>query len=203
MDKMAPAKRGGAILLHLSDGSLLRLSPDAVVELGIAVGKELSEAELAALDARRVSEQTRKSAVNIISVTSVSCAELRRRLLRKGYPESECDAAVEWLCDMGVVDDAAFAAGLAAKYAAAGVSLRAAGQKMREKGLPRETVEEALAEYPEPDAAIDRAVEKALRGEIPTREQAAKLTASLARKGFRYEDIRAALRRHGTEDDDA
>ncbi|MBQ3095901.1 MAG: regulatory protein RecX [Clostridia bacterium] len=199
---MSPAKRGGAILLHLSDGSVTRLSPSAVVELGITAGCEIGEEMRSEIDALRISEQTRRSAVNIISVTSVSASELKKRLLRKGYPEGECEAAVGWLCDLGVLDDAVFAEGLAAKYAEAGVSLRAAAEKMREKGLPREQIEAALAEYPAPDAALDRLVEKALRGRAPDREGQAKLIASLARKGFRYEDIRAALRRVDPEGED-
>ena len=202
VDKMSPAKRGGAILLHLSDGSVTRLSPSAVVELGITAGCEIGEEMRSEIDALRISEQTRRSAVNIISVTSVSASELKKRLLRKGYPEGECEAAVGWLCDLGVLDDAVFAERLAAKYAEAGVSLRAAAEKMREKGLPREQIEAALAEYPAPDAALDRLVEKALRGRAPDREGQAKLIASLARKGFRYEDIRAALRRADPEGED-
>lgn len=199
VDKMSPAKRGGAILLHLSDGSVTRLSPSAVVELGITVGCEIGEEMRAEIDALRISEQTRKTAVNIISVTSVSTSELKKRLLRKGYPEGECEAAVGWLCDLGVLDDVVFAEGLAAKYAEAGVSLRAAAEKMREKGVPRDLIEAALAEYPAPDDALDRLVEKALRGRGSSREMQAKVIASLARKGFRYEDIRAALRRADPE----
>lgn len=199
VDKMSPAKRGGAILLHLSDGSVTRLSPSAVVELGITVGCEIGEEMCAEIDALRISEQTRKTAVNIISVTSVSTSELKKRLLRKGYPEGECEAAVGWLCDLGVLDDVVFAEGLAAKYAEAGVSLRAAAEKMREKGVPRDLIEAALAEYPAPDDALDRLVEKALRGRGSSREAQAKVIASLARKGFRYEDIRAALRRADPE----
>ena len=199
VDKMSPAKRGGAILLHLSDGSVTRLSPSTVVELGITVGCEIGEEMRAEIDALRISEQTRKTAVNIISVTSVSTSELKKRLLRKGYPEGECEAAVGWLCDLGVLDDAVFAEGLAAKYAEAGVSLRAAAEKMREKGVPRDLIEAALAEYPAPDDALDRLVEKALRGRGSSREMQAKVIASLARKGFRYEDIRAALRRADPE----
>ncbi|MBR6555829.1 MAG: regulatory protein RecX [Clostridia bacterium] len=195
VDKMSPAKRGGAILLHLSDGSVTRLSPSAVVELGITAGCEIGEEMRAEIDALRISEQTRKTAVNIISVTSVSSAELKKRLLRKGYPEGECEAAVGWLCDLGVLDDAVFAEGLAAKYADAGTSLRAAAEKMREKGVPRDLIEAALADYPDPDGALDHLVAKALRGREPGRETQAKIIASLARKGFRYEDIRAALRR--------
>ena len=51
-------------------------------------------------------------------------------------------------------------------------------------------------------AQLDDIVEKALRGRAPDREGQAKLIASLARKGFRYEDIRAALCRVDPEGED-
>lgn len=199
VEKIAPAKRGGALLVHLSDQSLVRLSAEAVLELGLKVGDELDAAALERVSAVALTERVRKSALGMISVVALSTAELCRRLERKGYPQAEAEAAVKWLESMGVLDDRAYAEGLAAKYAAAGVSRRACAQKMREKGVERELIDGALESYPEPDAALDRLVQKALRGRTPDRETQQKLVASLARKGFCYEDIRAALRRVGQE----
>lgn len=198
VDAVKPARRGGLMVVSLSDGSLVRLSPDAVVALGIVPGCEVTEALSEEMEATRVSEAVRRTAANIVSACPVSTAELTRRLVRKGYPEGESAAAAEWLVSLGVLDDEAYAAALVEKYARQGLSRRAAAAKLAEKGVPRDLAEEAMAAFPDQrDALVRLILQKGLPAD---REGQAKLTAALARRGFGYEEIRAALRIAGGED---
>ena len=60
----------------------------------------------------------------------------------------------------------------------------------------------ALEAMETPDAAIDAFLAKKLRGADPSDPKALKRAAdALARRGFRWEDIKDALRRHGAEED--
>lgn len=202
IDRIHPAKRDGLMVVALDDGRLLRLSPDAVLAHRLSPGEEIPQARIDELSAVCLSEQTRRTAAAIVSAVPVTRAELVKRLIRKGCPAGEAEAARDWLCDLGVLDDAAFARSLVGQSAARGDSLRACRERLREKGVPPELIEETTADYPCQDAALDALVAKKLRGAAPDRQTAAKLTASLARKGFTYEEIRAALRRARAEADD-
>ena len=68
--------------------------------------------------------------------------------------------------------------------------------------MPREHWDAALETMDSPEAAIDAFLAKKLLGADPSDPRALKRAAdALARRGFRWEDIKDALRRYGAEED--
>jgi regulatory protein len=128
---------------------------------------------------------------------------LRRKVMRaraRGADKDfDSDAAIEVvvarMIDAGLVDDGAYARGLAQSLHRRGMPLRAIAQRLRTKGVPREAIEEALARVrdAEPDADLVAAWAHARRKRLgPFRDEDARAErrqrdlASLARAGFSY-----------------
>ncbi|MBQ8137651.1 MAG: regulatory protein RecX [Clostridia bacterium] len=91
-------------------------------------------------------------------------AELKRTLLRYGYPEEICEEALEQMRDAGIVSDRRYADGLVRQKSASmgrGKMLYA----MRQRGVDAETAESALGAFLEEDeaAAAEKCASRMLR----------------------------------------
>jgi regulatory protein len=159
-----------------------------------------------------MAEKTAKeAAVEMLARREHGVAELRRKLVAKGFGAAEAGAAVAGLQEKGLVDDARYAAARV-RYRA-GVSRWGAGkirQELLAVGIGKEVVEAALREEGVDFAA---AAKKALgvgrgalgkaegrgpkaTGEESRQERAArrqKALAKLLRRGFSYAEALAAL----------
>ena len=74
-------------------------------------------------------------------------------------------------------------------------------QKLYEKRVPRELWDEALAEIPPQDDAIDTFLQRRFRGKTPDRLECKRATDALLRRGHSWEDIRRALSRYASEEE--
>ena len=68
--------------------------------------------------------------------------------------------------------------------------------------MPRDCWRQALAQLEGPEEAIDRLIEKKLRGDAPDRKEYQRVSAFLARRGFSWDEIRAGLNRYGARIED-
>jgi regulatory protein len=137
----------------------------------------------------------------MLEARSRGVAELRRRLILKGEPEAEVDAAIERLRANGVLDDANFARQLTrSKALGAGFSRRRIQQELSKRGVAREISAEAIEEVfddegVDEEASIERVARKKLRMltkvDEPTRKR--RLYAFLARRGYDSEDIKRVM----------
>ena len=187
--------------LRLDNGTTLKVYPSVIAEMGLYPGQELPEAAMASLLDACGAASAKERAVRIISSASVSARELEERLVRKGEDAEHSRAAVQWLTDLRLLDDRQLAAqvvrnGLAKGYGAARIR-----QMLYEKRVPRELWDEALAELPSQDGAIDDFLRRRFRGKAPDRAECKRATDALLRRGHRWEDIRRALERYAPEED--
>ena len=60
------------------------------------------------------------------------------------------------------------------------------------KNSPKELWEEAMAEMPETDAALERLIRSKLR-DPSDRDEVRKVTAAMVRRGFSWDEIRRAI----------
>ena len=93
------------------------------------------------------------------------------------------------------MDDAAYAGVIARHYAAMGYGPGRVRQELQRRGVPRDLWEDALAQLPDPEEAIDKFLAAKLRGKTPDRATLQRLSAALQRRGFQWQDIRPALAR--------
>lgn len=186
---------GSRCMLWFDDGSKMRLPTALVGDLCLYGGKELSEEELSEMmdAARRASAKDR--ALRIVSTTAVSKRELTRRLKMRGETEADAEAAVEWLSGLGAVDDRAMAKRVVESALRKGYGESHIRQELYAKGIPKEFWEEALSDLPDMSEAIDRYLEKKLRGDIDETD-IKRAADGLLRRGHNWGDISRALGRY-------
>ena len=210
ISKLSPSPRAeGRWLCQLEDGTLLTIGEGEVVAFGLATGVELDGETLEALAAAARLTRAKEKALELLAARPLSRKELVDRLTaRPRNPEKKplCDAgtagqAADWLEGLGYLDDGQYARMVAEHCAAKGWGPARAREELYRRGVPREHWDAALADMDDPAEAIDAFLRKKLRGEELSDPRARKRASdALARRGFRWEDIAAGLRRYGAED---
>ena len=187
---------GSRVTLWFDDGTKMKVATRVVTERGLYQGMELTEEDLAELlgQARKASAKDR--AVRIVSTTAISERELKRRLVRRGEQAEDAGEAVEWLRELGALDDEAMARRIVQRCVDKGYGRDRIRQELYRKGIPRQYWEEALADLPDMSEAIDRFVAQRLRGKEPDQKELNRLIAALQRRGHGWEAIHAALGRY-------
>jgi regulatory protein len=139
--------------------------------------------------------------LRLLTQRARSRAELAGALAKRGVPADAAERVLDRFVEVGLIDDAALAAGYAqAQHDQRGLSRRALAGKLRQRGLADQT-EAALAGI---DANDERArarelVSKRIRSlvGVPPDVQARRLVGLLARKGYpsglAYAVVREAL----------
>lgn len=187
---------GSRVTLWFDDGTRMKVSTDVVVHYGLYQGMELSEDELAQLLEGAQKASAKNRAVRIVSATSVSEKELRRRLVQKGERPEDAGEAVEWLRELGVVDDEAMAKRIVARSVEKGYGEARIRQELYQKGIPKQYWDEALKELPDMTDAIERFAAQRLRGKNPDQKELKRVTDALLRRGHSWSDISPVLRKY-------
>lgn len=139
--------------------------------------------------------------LRLLTQRARSRAELAKALAKRGVPDDAATRVLDRFVEVGLIDDAALAAGLAqAQHRERGLARRAVAAKLRERGLGDE-VEAALTGIDSDDerARAAELVQKRLRSltGLPPDVQARRLVGLLARKGYSsglaYAVVREAL----------
>lgn len=182
--------------LHLSDGSVLKAQDYVIAEMGLFPGLELDEAGMERLQAALGLASAKNRAVRIVSATGISKGELERRLTQKGEAPDDARAAVEWLSELELLDDARTAEQLVRSAVAKGYGKARIRQILFEKRIPEEYWEDALALVPDMQDAVDQFLSRRLRGRDPDEKELKRVIDALLRRGHSWQDIRAGLRRY-------
>lgn len=213
--KLAPSQRvEGRWLLHLEDGSILRVGENEVVSFALYAGMELSPETLEALKEAAGMAALREKALKALSLRPLSRKELLRKLTARPrvkpgeeIPEpvdpEKAEAVADWLEKLGYLNDGEYARAVARHYAAKGYGARKLRDELFRRGVPRDLWNQALEEVEDPSEEIDRFIAKKMRGEDPRDQKALKRTSdALARRGYGWEEIREGLLRYGADQDD-
>lgn len=222
IEKLEPSQhRQGRWLVWLDDASIVRVGEGDVVSLGLYAGKELSGAEGEALMAAGERSRLMERAVGLLAQRPMSRRELLDRLCapprqkREKYPYDKLDDGpgpellqaqrealreraedvADRLENLGLLNDGEYARTVVRHYAAKGYGPRKIRDELYRRGVPREFWEEAMEER-EPDGdQVLALVRRKLRDAEPTRENLKKVSDWLARRGYGWEEISAALDR--------
>ena len=128
--------------------------------------------------------------------------ELRDKLRQKGVSQADIDAVTALCLDYGFVNDEEYAGQIARHYSAMGYGPGRVRTELNRRGVPKELWDEALSELPEDTDTIDRLLAARLRGrDASDRRERDKAAAALFRRGFSWEEIRAAMNRYGVDDE--
>lgn len=120
-----------------------------------------------------------------------SIGELREKLLNKEVENSIVDEAIFYFIDNKYLNDEEYARNYvenALKYKAYGkFKIK---QKLREKKVPSEIIEDVLGNIDSTDEALEKAFQSKSRGlDLKDRKDKEKLVRRLASRGFAFDDI--------------
>lgn len=191
-----PPVRGGRFTVVLEDGRRLRLERSVVEEFGLFPGREVDGETLLRVREANAHASAKARAVRIVSASNVSRRELRRRLLEKGEDAEMADEAVAWLSELNLLDDAQTARQLVQSAVRKGYGPARIRQILYQKGIDRSLWDEAMADLPPMDGAIDRFLAARFGGGKPDEREVKRAADALLRRGHSWSDIRPALRHY-------
>ena len=182
--------------LHLSDGTVIRTQDYVIADLGLYPGSQLDEEKMKQLQDAVGLASAKNRAVRIVSAAGVSKKELECRLTRKGETEQDAKAAVAWLSELELLDDAKTAEQLVRSAVHKGYGKSRIRQILYEKRIPEEYWEQALEQVPDMDDAVDKFLNQRLKGRQPDQKELKRTIDALLRRGHSWSDIRSGLRRY-------
>lgn len=198
ISKLSASKhKKGRILVQLEGGELLRVGEREVAVFGLYAGKELTAEERSALEQAARESGLKDRALSLLTARPLSRKELIDRLIeRADATEKEAEAVADELERLGLLNDRTYAETLVRHYSAKGYGPYRLREELRRRGVPRAYWDEALDNLDDPAEAIDALLRQKLRGRTADRKELKRASDYLARKGYSWNDISAALRRY-------
>ena len=187
----------GCMRVAFDDAPSLRIRKCHYAKLPLEEGDEIDPEEYVNRVASLQFADAYESALTSLDASARTASEIDRSLRMKGFVAPVAEAVVERLKENGLIDDQRLAARLAETQLTKPVGLYAMKRKLRAKGVSDEDAAEALESFDDDQqrAAAIQAARKLLRRyeELPARECRGKLSQALARRGFSWDAVSAAV----------
>lgn len=195
VEKIQPSRhKKGRILLFLEDGSLLKITEQELLDFGLRPGDQLDEEVLTRLRASAAGSDARAQAAAMIGRRAMSRRDLEQKLRDKGASAGDAAYAAEWLEAIGALNDADYAALLVRHYAGLGYGPARYRDELRRHGIDRDLWEDAVAQAPDSGELAEQYLRDRFREKAPDEQERKRAAAALARRGFSWGDVKAALR---------
>lgn len=178
--------------LLFDNGTELKTTLSVITDRFLHAGAELNDDEYRELCAASSLSLCKMRALRIINTRTMSRKEMSDRLREKGEMPENAELCADWLCDMGLIDDAQYAGSVVRHYAAKGYGVSRIKSELNRHGVARELWDEALLQMPEQDDYMLRFLSSRLN-DPDDKAQVKKVTDALFRKGYTWEQIRHAL----------
>ena len=190
---------GEGCTVLLSSGGAVKTTLAVAAEMSIYSGRELDDGEERELLDKSALARARERAMRIISARPMSERELYDRLVEKGETERNAADCVAWLKELHFLSDEEYAGMIVRHYAQKGYGRRRVRDELYRRKVPRSLWDAALDELPEQDEMIDRLLRSRIKSERPDRAELKKASDALLRRGFSWEEIRAAINRFNSD----
>ncbi len=191
-------KRAGRVSIFVDGKYSFGLSDNALLDSKLFVGQELSEREIKQLRQSADEDKIYGNAMRYAAMRLRSRWEIEQYLVRKKCPAPLAESILSKLSEIGLIDDAAFArAWIQNRKLLKPTSRRTILQELHGKRVSEAAIEQAFANEPNDDEAALKQLITKKRAHYPDDQ---KLMQFLARRGFRYEDIKRALTYPGVEE---
>lgn len=201
VQKLEPSRhvRGRFLVWFEGETDPLKVTENEVVTFALVPGRTLEEEELGRLKEAGGLSSAKARGARMLGERPLSRRELTRRLVEKGETPEHAQAAVDWLEELGALNELEYARSIVRHYTARGYGAQKLRQEFQRRGVPREIWDQALEEQSDPVDRVVSFLEKKLRGQTQDPKLLKRATDALLRRGFRWEEIRAGLSRYGTE----
>ena len=186
--------------LVFDDGTELKTTLGIITERFIHSGMDFDEDAYNELVSACTLALAKARALRIINARPMSREELRKRLVEKGETPENAEECAEWLCQMGLINDAEYAGSVVRHCAAKGYGASRIKQELRRHGVSRELWDEAMEQMPEQDEYLARFLRSRL-SDPGDRAQVKKVSDALFRRGYSWDQIKHALNEFDTQGD--
>lgn len=192
----------GRFTVSFDSGEEIKSTLNIVTDFRIFSGKDMDEQELSEFKQQSSRALTRERALEVLSRRPmISCRELSDKLKRSGLEESACQDCIRWLCERGFLNDAVYAEAVVRHYASKGYGKGRITAEFAKRGIPRDYWDEALEALPEADDKLDSFISSHLKDSSDP-EQIRKISNTLFRRGYSWEQIKSALNRFNADTED-
>jgi len=200
-------KQRGTVRVELEDEPALRIPPPLFRERPLRAGDELDVAKHVEWMGERGYRFALDTAVAYLAARPRTAHEIDARLEQAGYGEATRERVAARLVEAGYLNDAEFASRWALSRSSRALGSRRIAQELQKKGVDRDTIASALSQVDEEEELRTAAAhaEKLLartRGN-DERDVRRKVQAALARRGYNWDVVRAAMERAGAEAEEA
>ncbi len=193
------ARRGKKFVVHFEEGTDILLTREVIVDFGLRRNDELDAARVREITEAQSYHDAYAAAIRLLNYRMRTEKEIARRLEKKGFPAQIAERVIQKLSGFGLLNDSAFAdAYIADRCASKPVGKRELVQRLREKGLSKETISGALASVESDEKQYElacAAAEKKMRSlsRYAAKEKQEKLVAFLMRRGFEWTVVRKVV----------
>ncbi|MDB5170299.1 MAG: regulatory protein RecX [Candidatus Saccharibacteria bacterium] len=192
-------KRSNRYSVFVDEQYSFSLSESALLESGLASGRELTFAEVDDYKRLSADDKVYNLALRYVAMRPRSAWELSTYLQRKDAPESLTESIIQKLTDLDLLNDGKFAASFVHnRQLLRPTSRRKLILELKQKRIAEEHIQSALEqnELSEADSLEQVIIKKRRQSKY---QDDNKLMQYLARQGFGYGDIKSALAKN--EDD--
>ncbi len=192
-----PAKNKKNRVFVYLDGKLAGMLDDlSVKNKQYCVGEEISGPRLQFLQGQLEINRGLGTAYRIIKYRPRSEKEIRNRLQKHGFGDTQIDQVIEKLKEQHLLDDQKFAEFWTDQRTAFSPRSRwLVSRELGQKGIDKEIIEQAVGDIDEDSAAYDLAYKKAVKTNIDDYEIfRRRIGAFLQRRGFSYAVINRTVK---------
>jgi regulatory protein len=194
-------KRQGRYSVFVDGTYGFSLSDGALLDSGLTLGKEIDEAELAALKQASADDKLYNSALGYATLRPRSRWEMEEYFRRKKASPDAIQKILNKLSNIGMLDDEGFARSwVANRRLLKKTSKRRLQQELRTKRVAEDIITRVLAEDGTDEQTVLAELIAVKRRQSRYRDDQ-KLMQYLAGQGFGYGDIKAALEAAGAPED--
>jgi len=193
-----------SISVIFEDGSKIKTGAAEIVDFGLYPGRELTSDEYTTLISDLELRSSKARAIRMLGNRSLSAREIEKRLKSKGGSEEVATRTVEWLENVGLVNDEEYALTIVKHYSLKGYGRARIRDELFKRGIQRELWDAALAVLNDEDMS-EKAYDflgKKLGGSRDPQE-VRRTVEALCRRGFSYEEARTAVKRYIESSDEA
>lgn len=203
--KIEEQKNKKRVNIFVDNAFFCGLNKEKAISFGFKVGVDVDESKLKSAVFESEVQSAFEKACDYISMRSHSKFELKRKLLLKGFESEVVLKAIAKLEEYGYISDEVFANEFV--KSSGNLSKKMIEFKLKEKGIDKGIIERttALVGRDLELESCEKETKKYLSGKNPAdKNLRQKLFASLARKGFDFDTIKAATKKLlcGADDDD-
>ncbi len=187
-------RRKGLSALYIDGELAMKLDTEVLIAQRFDVGREITDEELRECLIASELKRCKDKAMWLISFRDHSRRELVDKL-RRDYSEDCCEQTADRMVELGLIDDERFAR----RYSADLINLkhlsyRGVRQKLAEKGISRELIDEVTGELEiDEEQQIRTIIDKKYSRVMNDEKGRRRAYNALMRLGFSYQDIKSVM----------